>query len=54
MKIITFFKKPVNLLAVCLSISLCSCVYNEEEIYASDHYSSQDIEVSIILSTKIL
>lgn len=46
MKIITLFKKPVSLLAVCLSISLCSCVGNEEEINASDHHISQDIEVS--------
>ncbi|MEY8685333.1 DUF4848 domain-containing protein [Bacteroides sp. AN502(2024)] len=46
MKIITLFKKPVSLLAVCLSISLCSCVDNEEEINTSDHHISQDIEVS--------
>lgn len=46
MKIITLFKKPVSLLAVCLSISLCSCVDNGEEIYASDHHLSQDVEVS--------
>lgn len=46
MKIITLFKKPVSLLAVCLSISLCSCVDNEEEINASDHHISRDIEVS--------
>ncbi|KAA3696174.1 DUF4848 domain-containing protein, partial [Bacteroides salyersiae] len=46
MEIFTLFKKPVNLLAVCLSLSLYSCVDNEEETYASNYSTSPDIEVS--------
>lgn len=46
MEIFTLFKKPVNLLAVCLSMSLCSCVDNEEEAYASSYNTSPNIEVS--------
>lgn len=46
MKIFTLLKKPVNLLAVCLSMSLYSCVDNEEETYVIDHDTFQDIEVS--------
>lgn len=46
MKILTLFKKPVNLLAVCLSLSLYSCVDNEEETYASNYSTFPDIEVS--------
>lgn len=48
MKIFTLFKKNASLLAICLSLSICSCTNNEEEIDVPEHNIYQDIEVSIM------